>query len=82
MSDFLDDLPDLGIDSGSNRKRQPKRRKPKASATQRVVVYMRPRCPRCGSEDVPVYNSNHIPIRYHKCRNCGLTFKSVEKTSG
>jgi len=42
-----------------------------------VVIYSKPRCPRCG-EKAPVYNSSARPIRYHKCRHCGFTFKSIE----
>lgn len=71
---FLDDLPDLGM--GKPRKR----RKKKSVAGRAPIIYMRVRCPRCGSTKVPVYDSSHLPIRYHKCSKCGLNFKSVEKT--
>jgi ribosomal protein S27E len=43
-----------------------------------AVVYRPVRCPECRSIDVPVTHTA-VPIRYHKCRSCGETFKSVEK---
>ena len=43
-----------------------------------AVVYRPVRCPTCRSTDVPVQHSEP-PVRYHRCRNCGETFKSVEK---
>ena len=36
-------------------------------------------CPKCNSDKVPVYESSHLPIRYHKCSDCGHTFKSIEE---
>lgn len=41
------------------------------------VVYHILRCPGCRSDDVQT-TSTRRPIRYHKCRACGETFKSVE----
>lgn len=38
------------------------------------------KCPKCRSTKVLVYDSSHLPIRYHKCTKCGLSFKSVEKS--
>lgn len=69
---FLDDLPDLNL---PGRRRE---KKPPEPADQ-LVRYVRPRCPKCGSINVPVYNSSHLPIRYHKCSACGHTFKSIEE---
>lgn len=43
-----------------------------------AVIYRPVRCPTCKSADVPVQHSEP-PVRYHRCRNCGETFKSVEK---
>ena len=53
---------------------------PQAADESEPVKYIRPKCPACGSTNVPVYNSNHLPIRYHKCGDCGHRFKSVEVT--
>ena len=43
-----------------------------------AVSYRPVRCPRCRSKEVPI---NHTAgrVRYHKCDDCGKTFKSVEK---
>ena len=54
--------------------------RPIEPADNPLVLYVRPRCPGCKSYRVPVYDSHNLPIRYHKCGDCGLTFKSVEKT--
>jgi len=45
---------------------------------QTTVIYSAVRCPQCGSRDVPVTHSA-LPVRYHRCRQCGHNFKSVEK---
>jgi ribosomal protein S27E len=71
MSGFLDDLPDLGFDP--ERPQAPPRKRNKD-----FVPFVRVRCPSCGSTRCPVYNTNHIPIRYHRCQDCSRTFKSVE----
>ena len=42
------------------------------------VPFVRVYCPTCGSVHCPIYNSNHVPVRYHRCQDCGRTFKSVE----
>jgi len=42
------------------------------------VPFVRVRCPAYDSAQCRVYDSNHIPIRYHRCRTCGRMFKSVE----
>lgn len=44
----------------------------------RGVVYHVVVCPACGSKKTHV-TSTRRPIRLHKCRDCGHTFKSVEK---
>lgn len=67
---FLDDLPDLGM---------PEKRRRKKPGRQDVVKYVRIRCPECGSKNCPVYDSSHVPIRYHKCADCGYCFKSIEE---
>jgi len=74
---FLDNLPDLGFDDGSQRR---KTKDPQPVPPEDIMVeYIQIKCPKCGSTKCPVYNSNHIPVRYHKCTKCGLAFKSVEK---
>jgi predicted RNA-binding Zn-ribbon protein involved in translation (DUF1610 family) len=35
------------------------------------------RCPSCDSTEVRVTRSKK-PVRYHKCQDCGWTFKSVD----
>ena len=71
-NDFLDDLPDLDMPARRKKKKSPK-------PEEQVARYIKPRCPKCGSDKVPVYNSDHLPIRYHKCSACDHTFKSVEE---
>ena len=73
---FLDNIPDLGITGG---KKQRKIKKPVIPLNEAPVIYVRVRCPKCRSTKVPVYDSSHLPIRYHKCSDCGLNFKSIEK---
>lgn len=43
----------------------------------RTVIYRPVRCPECESKECPVQNSR-LPIRYHKCRDCGTSFRSKE----
>ena len=43
-----------------------------------AVTFYPIKCPRCGSKDAICYKSD-LPIRYHKCRKCKLSFKSVEQ---
>ena len=43
-----------------------------------AVAYQPVQCPNCRSTDVPVQRTV-MPVRYHRCRQCGQTFKSVEK---
>jgi len=73
MDDFLDDLPDLDLPD------PPARRPPRRRVDPDCVFWTPIRCPKCSSPDCPVVNSGHIPIRYHKCRQCGHSFKSVEE---
>lgn len=49
---------------------------------QYSVRYYVLRCPnpRCRSKNVPCYKTDP-PVRYHKCQDCGLNFKSIEKES-
>ena len=41
------------------------------------VTYHVMRCPDCNSDKVRVTRTVR-PIRYHKCKDCGCNFKSVE----
>ena len=68
---FLDDLPELNDD-------RPRRRPGPPPGPPECVPFVRVRCPACGSADCPVYNSNSVPVRYHKCNACGRLFKSIE----
>ena len=48
------------------------------SAGAEPIIYQIIKCPRCGSEDTYIAHTCR-PVRYHKCRACDATFKSVEK---
>lgn len=43
-------------------------------------------CPRCGCKDVPVQRTVRQPmgktLRYRKCRHCGRSFATIERTVG
>ena len=41
------------------------------------VVYHPLRCPKCHSKDIKTYACKP-PVRYHKCKICGINFKSTE----
>lgn len=73
---FLNDLPELDLPA---RRRKKKASKPK----DQVILYIRLRCPECGSIQVPVQHTNpEIDgkiIRHHKCLDCNHTFKSIEE---
>lgn len=43
-----------------------------------AVIYHVLRCPKCKSPKIRVYRTM-LPVRYHKCHECGHRFKSVEK---
>ena len=49
----------------------------KPTDDDRGITYLVNRCPKCGSSTIPV-TSTRRPIRWHKCGDCGQTFKSVE----
>ena len=69
---FLNGLPDLNL-PGKRKKKKP------VSKKDQVVRYVRIRCPKCNSTNCPVYSSRDLPIRRHKCADCGHTFKSIEE---
>ena len=74
---FLNDLPELELPARRKKKKSPGPGAP--DPKDEVVRYIKPRCPKCNSPNVPVYDSNHLPVRYHKCSDCGHTFKSIEE---
>ena len=77
--DFLDDIPDLELPSVRPQHTRPSEPSiPTDTDGLPMVPYYKPKCPICKSSECPVYDSNHKPIRYHKCAQCGLCFKSVE----
>ena len=78
---FLDDLPDLGLKPAKRRKKPATGGQKQPEPENVVVKYLRVKCPECKSYRVPVYNSEHLPIRYHKCKDCGFLFKSIEEKS-
>lgn len=52
-----------------------------------AVTYQPTVCPHCGSADTKVCSTQRLypdrrdgTVRYHKCLDCGRTFKSVEET--
>jgi ribosomal protein S27E len=74
---FLDNIPEVWDG-------QPKRRKKpvkKPGPEDVFVEYVKVKCPNCKSTKTQVYNTNYLPIRYHKCLKCGFRFKSVENTA-
>jgi len=71
MDGFLDNLP-VDDDLGFGRQRKKKIEK------DNVIYYYIMKCPKCGSEKITVVTTRR-PLRYHKCDDCGHTFKSVEK---
>lgn len=68
---FLENLPNVEL---SNRQGQ-----------DRIVYYVKVRCPGCGRDKAPVQNTKPPAggnqVRYHKCSECGLNFKSIEHIS-
>ena len=70
MSSFLKDLPELELPGH------------RGEGHDQVVYYVKIRCPGCGSHKAPVRNTKPPAggnrIRYHKCEECGMNFKSVE----
>ena len=42
------------------------------------VIFYPLRCPRCKSKEIKTHTSSP-PVRYHKCKECGFNFKSMEK---
>jgi hypothetical protein len=77
---FLDDLPDLDLPGKGKGKTAPAPVLP--GVPKGVVIYHKVCCPKCGSDKAPVVNSSNLPVRYHKCLDCGHTFKSIEITKG
>jgi hypothetical protein len=49
-----------------------------AQKTTDAVDYFILQCPFCKSEKHSVYKTDK-PVRYHKCKNCEKSFKSVER---
>jgi hypothetical protein len=43
-----------------------------------AVIYRPLHCPECGGTDTKI-TSTRRPVRHHKCRQCGASFKSVER---
>lgn len=80
MTGWIEPRPDFLGGVHRARKEKPPAPDPDVPAVDYVPV----RCPgqRCRSLDCPAYNVQPAErthrIRYHKCRKCGKTFKSVE----
>jgi hypothetical protein len=87
---FLDDLPSLDLpQSGKSKRVSPALIRKDAeggganqgetdSPAYPVIIYSKIKCPRCKSEKCPV-TSTMGKIRYHKCLECKLNFKSIER---
>jgi len=80
-------MPDVNLPAGGRSKRAPRGRTVKPTTKQavvntgdevRTIIWHVIKCPACKSANVPVYHTQR-PIRYHKCADCGETFKSVEQ---
>ncbi len=80
MNDWIDRGGTKGNGSwlGRPKKRAPRRERiePEAAGGE-AVIYYPIRCPKCRSKNTRV-TSTVKPVRYHKCDNCGYSFKSVE----
>jgi len=78
---FLDDLPELDIPGKRRKKKLPG--SVGSGSEDEAVRYVRLRCPKCGSTNVPVQHTNPNVggniVRHHKCSDCGNRFKSVEE---
>jgi len=61
-------------------KQKPIRRNNDNSSKAYGVIYYPIKCPNCGSKNVKCYASAP-PTRYHKCKDCGKRFKSMEDDS-
>jgi len=73
---FLDNLPDLDMPE-SHRKRD---KSFVHSANRKdIVQYIKMKCPKCGGARVPVYSTRDLPVRHHKCSDCGHNFDSIEQ---
>ena len=44
-----------------------------------AVIFVPVRCPGCESTEVKTTHTGKRGVRYHKCKRCGETFKSVER---
>lgn len=53
------------------------RGRPKDDSLEYGVRFVPVKCPQCKSRKVTCY-ATRIPIRYHRCQECGRNFKSVE----
>lgn len=78
MDAFLDNLPgDLGRKQKRRRRKKTVHKNLIAKAPFVPVIFHVVKCPNCESKECPVVHTAR-PIRYHKCRGCGMRFKSVE----
>jgi len=75
MSGFLDDLPIIG----ENKRKRTVKAPPELSEGVKAVEYIPVRCPYCKSKKTRIYDSHHLPVRYHLCRACKKKFQSVER---
>lgn len=71
---FLDDYPGISKKPAA----VPQRTVPVPEPENVTVKYVRIKCPFCKSTNQRVYDSKHLPIRYHHCLDCLKNFKSVE----
>jgi len=51
--------------------------KKKAKLPPDTIIYPKLKCPNCGGVKVLV-TSSPLPIRHHKCEDCGYKFKSID----
>ena len=80
--DWIDDLDTPAEQEPASAGQPPASAAPAPAGARPVVRYLPPRCPRCVAEGLrprpPRWTGKHGRIGYHRCRDCGLTFKSLE----
>ena len=62
---------------GGNNNKAKSAGRPSNDSDDYAVRYIPLKCPKCGSKKIRSYAS-HPPVRYHRCKECGHNFKSIE----
>lgn len=64
---------------GDSKPQEKPRGRPNDENLEYGVRFIPVKCPKCKSKKITCYASR-LPIRYHRCRDCGTCFKSVEES--